>query len=218
MMKWLSARRREGKIIDSDSAEDAAQIMSDGMAGAAIAGPWAFNNFLDALGDDLGIVELPNVTVPNAVDNQHLTCFASAKLLSVNANSKYPDAALSLAQYITNEHSQLTRYEMTGRVPTALSLASNNSVLSDPVTKAQIGQKEYTVMQNYYLGQAGYWWHVGEFLTDLFGQRLSDESKEYYYSIGFTDEQIDEMLAPKMEDDEIESRLNQIVDYMQSNF
>lgn len=218
MMKWLSARRREGKIIDSDSAEDAAQIMSDGMAGAAIAGPWAFNNFLDALGDDLGIVELPNVTVPNAVDNQHLTCFASAKLLSVNANSKYPDAALSLAQYITNEHSQLTRYEMTGRVPTALSLASNNSVLSAPVTKAQIGQKEYTVMQNYYLGQAGYWWHVGEFLTDLFGQRLSDESKEYYYSIGFTDEQIDEMLAPKMEDDEIESRLNQIVDYMQSNF
>ena len=136
----------------------------------------------------------------------------------MNANSKYPDAALSLAQYITNEHSQLTRYEMTGRVPTALSLASNNSVLSDPVTKAQIGQKEYTVMQNYYLGQAGYWWHVGEFLTDLFGQRLSDESKEYYYSIGFTDEQIDEMLAPKMEDDEIESRLNQIVDYMQSNF
>ena len=218
MMKWLAERHREGTIAGCADDSLAAQAMGDGTAAAVIAGPWCENEFRDRVGDDLGIAELPYITVPNSVTNQHMYCFTNSKITAVNAQSFYPEAALSLAQYLTNESNQLRRFEMTGAVPTAESLVSNSAVLSDPLAKAQVAQKNYTVFSNAYLGRANYWGLCETFLADLLGRTLSDETIEMLYADGFTEEQIMDIMTPHLSDEEIAQKLNEIVDEMQNNF
>ena len=96
-----------------------------------------------------------------------MKCFGGSKLLVLNANTKEPEAALDLAQYIISEESQLKRFEMVGQCPTAPALATNEKIAADPVVAADVAQGAYTIVNQPLNGTADYWTLEAAVMTDL---------------------------------------------------
>lgn len=176
MLQWLQGQVQAKKVVDTDSADDAAALLKDGKAAALFYGSWAKDSFKDALGDNYGVAELPSVTVENSVTNQHLKCFGGSKLLVLNATTKEPEAALSLAQYIISEDSQLKRFEMVGQTPTAVSLASNATIAADPAVAAEVAQGGYTLTNDPLNGTATYWDLEGAVMSDIYSGKITGDA------------------------------------------
>ncbi len=172
MIVWLKEQIDAKKIVNVGSNTDAAAMLKDGSASALFYQDWSKDNFKDALGDNFGVVELPSL------NGSHMKCFGGSKLLVLNANTKEPEAALDLAQYITNEDNQLKRFEMVGQCPTAPALATNEKIAADPVVAADVAQGAYTINNDPLNDNAisGYWNLEAAVMTDLVAGNLADEA------------------------------------------
>ena len=169
MLVWLKEQIDAKKIVDTDSADDAAALLKENKAGALFYGRWAAENFSTALGDNYGVCELPSL------NGTHLTCFGGGKLLVLNAQTKEPEAALDLAKFIISEESQLKRFEMVQNTPTAFNLANNEKVKADPSVAAEVAQGAYTVTNNPLNGDAKYWDLEAAVMTSLYNGELADK-------------------------------------------
>jgi len=112
---------------------------------AGIDGSWNAAAVADALGDDYGAVKLPTIKV-NGTDTQIISMHGY-KLIGVNARSKFPNASQLLADFLTNEESQLKRAEVLSWGP------SNSNAVKDPIVSENIAlaaildQSQYSVAQ-----------------------------------------------------------------------
>jgi len=167
MLVWLQEQVNAKKIVDTDSAEDAAALLKEGKAGALFYGAWAKGNFSDALGENYGVAELPSL------NGKHLTCFGGSKLLVLNATTKEPEAALALAQYIISEDSQLKRFKDVGQTPTAVNLANNADVKADPAVAAEVAQGAYTITNNPLNNDAKYWDLEAAVMNDVYNGKIT---------------------------------------------
>lgn len=174
MLVWLQEQINAKKVVDVTSADDAAALLKDGKVGALFYGSWSASAFKDALGDEnYGVAELPSVTVDGVCEDQHLVCFGGSKLLVLNATTKEPEAALSLAQAIISEENQLKRYEMVGQTPTATALATNATIAEDPTVAAEVAQGAYTLTNQPLNGTANYWDLEKAVISDIYKGNVS---------------------------------------------
>jgi arabinogalactan oligomer/maltooligosaccharide transport system substrate-binding protein len=123
----------------------AGSLMKEGKLGALCSGTWSAPELQEVLGDDFGACALPTVTI-NGKECQ-LSNFADYKCFAVKSNTAYPKAAQELAEWLTNEENQLTRYSVAGESPTALSLLDNEEVAADIATCALLEQTQYATPQ-----------------------------------------------------------------------
>ena len=172
MLVWLKEQMDAKKIVHVGSNTDAAAMLKDGTASALLYQDWAKGDFQDALGDNYAVAELPSL------NGSHMKCFGGGKLLVLNANTKEPEAALDLAQYIISEESQLKRFEMVGQCPTAPALATNEKIAADPVVAADVAQGAYTLIGSPYNADAyaNYWNLENAVMTDFNNGNLADEA------------------------------------------
>lgn len=133
----------------------AGSYMKEGKLGALCSGTWAAPELIAALGDDLGACVLPTITL-NGKDCQ-LSNFADYKCYAVKSNTEYPLAAQQLAEWLTNEENQLTRYETSKATPTCLSLLENEKIMADEATCALIAQTQYATPQPSISQISNYW-------------------------------------------------------------
>lgn len=117
---------------------------------ACIAGTWDIAAYKEALGDNYGCAVMPTVTVDG--DTKHLGAFLGGKLLGVNPQVSQGDndrlvAAHELAKYLSNEESQLARFEENGIAPCNKAAATNSTVTSDPNVQVLIAQQEFAHAQ-----------------------------------------------------------------------
>lgn len=117
---------------------------------ACIAGTWDIAAYKEALGDNYGCAVMPTVTVDG--DTKHLGAFLGGKLLGVNPQVSQGDndrlvAAHELAKYLSNEESQLARFEKNGIAPCNKAAATNSKVTSDPNVQVLIAQQEFAHAQ-----------------------------------------------------------------------
>ena len=168
MLTWLQQQIQAKKIVDIDSPDNAAAMLKDKAVGAIFYGAWNKAAFQEALGDNYGVADLPSVTVDGACNNQHLVCFGGNKMLVLNATTKEPEAALSLAQAIISEENQLKRFQMVQQTPTAPALATNADIAADPGVAAEVAQGGYTLTNQPLNGTAGYWDLEKAVVSDLY--------------------------------------------------
>jgi len=170
-LAWLAQQIEAKKIVYTDGNTSAAAALGDGSASALLFQDWAKGDFKDALGDNFGVAELPTL------NGEHMKCFGGSKLLVLNANTKEPEAALALAQYIISEESQLKRFEMVGQCPTAPGLATNEKIAADPVVAADVAQGAYTIVNQPLNGTADYWTLEAAVMTDLRDGKIKTEEE-----------------------------------------
>jgi len=177
LLAWLGTQMKDGKIIRSDGADNLANAMKDGQLIAAIEGSWASKKFSTALGDKLGVAELPCMTVEGTdIKDKHMICFGGSKMNVVNAQSKEPEAAMALAFYIGSEDSQVKRFLLAGKCPATLSLAeSNPDIAADPVVAADLKQGAYNLNCSPLVNVSQYWGEVGGLVEAIKGGTVNGE-------------------------------------------
>ena len=123
---------------------------------AMFSGTWDAATVKEALGENMGVAQLPTITING--EAKSLKSFAGSKALGVNKQSKHPKAAMQLAAFLSSAEAQLAHYELRGIIPAASELAANATISADAVAVGQantmintaIGQPTIPEMNNYW--------------------------------------------------------------------
>ncbi|WP_455715986.1 extracellular solute-binding protein [Anaerosporobacter sp.] len=142
-----------------------------GTLGATVSGTWNAEAISTSLGDNFGTAPLPTVTLSNG-ETVQLGGMANFKLYGVNSQTKNPTAAMALAEYLTGEECQKTRFEKFSYGPTNLTLANDTEALSsNQALAAMTAQIQFSTLQTS-IPQSGNYWSPAE----AFGTGLMDGS------------------------------------------
>ncbi len=148
---------------------------------ACVTGTWNAAAIKEKLGANYAATKLPTFKVGDK-DTQ-MSSFAGYKQYGVNSQTKAPVDAMALAEFLTNEQSQLERFTTLGYGPSNTKAASNDAVKADIALSALIAQSAYATLQN---SVSGNYWTPAE----AFGTAM--ETKDYSKSIK---DQLDAMVA-----------------------
>jgi len=175
MLAFVAAQVKEGKIVDVPGADDAAALATDGQVSAVIHGAWARDKFEKAFGEKYGVAELPCVTIEGSgLNNAHMKCWGGSKLNVINANTKEPEAAMSLALDIISLDNQIKRFEMAGKSPASPSLL--DKVSSDATVYANVAQSSLTLKASPLNNSGGYWGAIGGIMDEISAGKLTEEA------------------------------------------
>ena len=138
--------------------------------GGGVDGPWDADACIKALGDDLGATKLPTINVEGT--DKQIISMHGFKFIGVNAKSKFPNASQLLADFLTNEESQVKRAEAVSWGPSNKNAATNAAISANPCLVAISAQAEYSIPQ---LGIANTFWTP----MGTLGDALWKEGLEY---------------------------------------
>ena len=133
-----------GVFIDLTDGDQATAI-AEGTICACVNGTWRADTAKEAWGENYAATKLPTFTV--AGEQKQMSSFSGYKLIGVNPHSEFVGWSMILAEYLTNEESQIARYEARGLGPANLAAAASDSVQSDPAISALAAQAAYATPQ-----------------------------------------------------------------------
>lgn len=136
---------------------------------AGISGPWTSAAIKEVLGDNYAAAKLPTFTCDGK--QVQMGSFLGCKILGVNTQTKFPVEAMELAEYLTNEKSQVIRFEELGYGPSNIKAAASDAVQSDPALSALAEQSNFAISQHV-LGQ--YWTPAAAFGAELVAHSTND--------------------------------------------
>ena len=148
---------------------------------AGVAGAWLADAVKEKLGDNYGATKLPTFTC--AGEQVQMGSFAGFKLVGVNTMTMFPEDAMALAEFLTNEENQLKRFEVRGLGPSNINVASSEQVQSNLALAALAAQAPYASSQA--AGLDNYWSPAEAFGTTM-------EAKDYAKDVKTL---LDEMVA-----------------------
>ncbi len=155
----------------SASSEDTLSLIQEGKVVAAVSGAWNANLISEMWGKDYAAVKLPTYNL-NGTDLQ-MYSFAGYKMVGVKAGSDNKGWALKLAEWLSDEKTQLMICQSKGECPVNLNAASNPLVKKSPAIAAMAEQTKYSTTQRI----GGSFWNpalvLGVVLSD--GKNLSDQ-------------------------------------------
>lgn len=147
------------------------EMMKAGEVIAAVSGTWNANLISEMWGCDYSAVKLPSFNV-NGTDLQ-MYSFAGYKMVGVKSTAANKEWALKVAEWLSDEKSQLMICKAKGECPVNLNAASNPLVKKSPAIAAMAEQTKYSSTQRIGVG----FWNpsllLGVVLSD--GKNLSDK-------------------------------------------
>ena len=152
--------------IEYDNAVSTAFAHKPGEApqgAVCISGTWDYADAVSYLGDNLGAIEVPTVTV--AGETVQLRPFFGCKLIGVKRHSNATMGLLSelLAEHLISKECQLERFQENGWGPSNLEAKADPEVQANVVLQAMEREKEYTVVQGQYPGD---WWSAAAAISE----------------------------------------------------
>lgn len=131
---------------------DVSNQIAGGTLAAVVSGTWDADNAQKVFGDGYAAAKLPTYTLDGKQVQQGSV--SGYKLLGVNAYSKNVGWATVLAEFLTNEESQTTRFEQRQLAPTNKKVAASDEVSKNVAIAASGAQDAYGVIQTV---SAKYW-------------------------------------------------------------
>jgi arabinogalactan oligomer/maltooligosaccharide transport system substrate-binding protein len=144
--------------VDQDGSGFAA--FSAGEVGCMFSGSWDYQNLKDALGDDLGAVQLPTIEIDG--EAKQLKSFAGTKAVGVNPNAANPAAAVAFAAYLGSEEAQKEHWELRSIIPTNTELLKDPEIGDNELVKAQNDTVDNTSIIQPTITEMGNYWTIGE--------------------------------------------------------
>ena len=139
------------------------QGFKDGKLAAAVIGTWEGLQLKEIVGaENLGAAKLPTVLMDGKQEQLH--SFGGYKLVGVSNYSKFAFSAHTLAYYLTDENSQVARYNKRGLLPTNTNASNSDAekggkIKDDVACKALEDQKPYAHPQGTTV--SGKYWGIG---------------------------------------------------------
>ena len=135
--------------------------IAEGTIIAGVSGTWDAEAAAAAWGDNYAAAKLPTYTV--AGSQVQMSSFSGYKLIGVNPHSEYVGWSMLLAEYLTNEASQVARFEATSEGPANKVAASADAVKANPAISALAAQAEFATPQRV----GGNYWSPSETLGTI---------------------------------------------------
>lgn len=135
---------------------------------AGVSGAWNAAAIQEKLGDNYAATKLPTFTMGG--EQVQMASFGGYKLMGVNTNTQFPEEAMDLAQFLTNEANQLKRFETRKLGPANINVASSDAVKANIALAALAAQSQFAMPQTEVLGN--YWTPAEAFGTAM-------EAKDY---------------------------------------
>lgn len=161
--KGVIALRGMQQLVKSTmyvSSSGADQFSAAIPAGVLVSGTWAYPDVVKALGEEnVGCTDLPSFTVDGK--DYHMGSYSGNKLMGVKPQKDATRAAAlqDLALWLTNEQSQLERFEGFSWGPSNINAQKDPDVLANVALSALAKQNEYGTPQ----GQIdGSWWDIAK--------------------------------------------------------
>ncbi len=120
--------------------------VADGSIIAGINGAWNASAVEEKWGENYAAAKLPCYTI--AGDSVQMCSFSGYKLVGVNPYSSNSEWAMRLAEKITDEQSQMKRFNMMGECPSNINAAQSDAVQSSPAIAALFEQSEFAYTQS----------------------------------------------------------------------
>ncbi|AMC92718.1 hypothetical protein AOC36_01555 [Erysipelothrix larvae] len=127
--------------------DDAALLagLEDGSIIAAVSGTWMADDFENAFGEGYAATKLPTFT--KAGEQVQLGSFGGYKLYGVKTSTEFPEEAMKLAEFLSNEESQIIRFEERATGPSNLKAAASEAVQANVALSALAAQAPYSSSQ-----------------------------------------------------------------------
>ncbi len=119
--------------------------VKDGSIIAGVSGTWNANVAEEVWGENYAATKLPTYTVNG--EQVQMASFAGFKLVGVNPYSANVGDAMDFAAFMTNEESQISRFEMRGQGPSNVNAAASESVQAAPAIAALAAQAGFSDVQ-----------------------------------------------------------------------
>lgn len=154
-------------------------ILKGGIGGSVacgVSGTWNASDIKEILGSNYAAAKLPTFTC-GGVQTQ-MSSFSGYKMVGVNSltTTENAPAAFDLADFLTNESSQVQRFTERGYGPSNIQAIANPAVQDDSLD-ALAAQNVFAVLQNDVLG--GYWAPAEAFGATMeakdYGRSLQDQ-------------------------------------------
>ena len=158
--------------------------MGDTIA-AGVSGTWNAGAMQDKLGDNYAATKLPTMNLDG--EEAQMASFGGYKLMGVKTSTKHPEEAMMLAEFLTNEESQIMRFEARELGPSNLKAAASEEVLANEALAALAEQSEFAASQQNVMGS---FWDPAE----AFGTEMVDNSTEDMQVL--LDKMVDQINAP----------------------
>ncbi len=124
---------------------DVSNQIASGTLAAVVSGTWDATAAQEAFGDGYAATKLPTYTIDG--DQVQQGSVAGFKMVGVNAYSENAGWAALLADWITNEENQVTRFEVREAGPSNLNAAASEAVSANIALSALSAQSAYGVVQ-----------------------------------------------------------------------
>ncbi len=125
--------------------EQQATAIAEGTVAAAVNGTWRAETAEEAWGENYAAAKLPTINV-GGKDCQ-MSSYSGCKLIGVNPHSANVGWAMLLAEYLTNEESQVARFEARGLGPSNIAASESEAVQANPAIAALGEQAAYATPQ-----------------------------------------------------------------------
>lgn len=112
---------------------------------AGVSGTWIAEAMKEKLGENYGCCKLPTFTCDSK--QLQMGSFLGCKIYGVNSQTAYPVDSMELAEYLTNEASQIARYEALNYGPSNLNALANPEVAANEALVALANQSAYGITQ-----------------------------------------------------------------------
>ncbi len=113
---------------------------------AGVSGQWHAEELSNAWGDHYAAAKLPTYTLDG--EQIQMASFTGYRIVAINAYTENAVWATRLAEYLTNEETQLKRFESIGQCPANVSAANSDEVKASPAVAATAEQAPYAYIQH----------------------------------------------------------------------
>ena len=154
-----------------ESSSKAADFTAATPSAVLVSGTWAYNDVKAALGDNMGVAELPYYTVDG--HKYHIGSYSGYKLMGVKPQSDATRASRlnSLVQYFTSYDAEVSRLKDFGWGPSNSKAQQTDDFKNNPALAALANQNRYATAQ----GQIhGSWWDIAK----VIGTSLEDVDQD----------------------------------------
>ncbi|MGI6124782.1 MAG: extracellular solute-binding protein [Acetivibrionales bacterium] len=152
-------------------------VLKGGIGGeiaAGVSGTWNAADIKSILGDNYAATKLPTFTLGS--EQVQMGSFAGYKLVGVSSQTKFPVDAMDLAEWLTNEQNQITRFKTREIGPSNIKAAASSEVKANIALAALAEQNQYATSQKDVLGT--YWSPAEAFGTAMEAKDYSKPIKE----------------------------------------
>lgn len=156
-------------------------MFSAGEAPYVLTGPWSIADFKSA-GVDFGVTCLP--LLPNG---EHPVTLSTVDTVCISSYTEYPDAAMMLAKFLTDEEAMTLLYETKNEIPASIIGQSFEFVQADEHLQGVLEQTVYSLPMPYIPEMSNVWSPYQKAFTAVWDKIQSPEealaaAQEEFYS------------------------------------